>query len=308
MPPNVIVLAQILSIVGMVLMALGLGWLWRHRIPEGTPLSPLAGGRFIGVDYFERLGAVRALAPSSAPIPRGLIDSVLMLEHPDLKGAEVPDEVLAFLERAGDQRLRVRPHWRFGFRTLGWLALRLARAMGQFDIPYVESELDTRVFPVSIAEDPREHVRAIVRTYPDGRPMQVVAYGVHRLDGVGYLNCAFPLPMGNLSGMLRLDALRDVRGLCIGASLTSRPRGAGIEGAGIWYVSKVLGLRVRLPLQETLSLWAAKGTAPKFSRLREEGAAAPPETITLGRHQMWIFGIRFLVSEYFFWPREGASS
>jgi hypothetical protein len=277
---------MLLALAALSALALLAATALLRRPPPGVPLSPVAAGLWVGPDFWAREG----LELAGGPAPGGLVDAVADLAWEDLPAEAVPGPVRDFLERTGRFELLALPRWRLGFRTGGWLALRLSRLVGQFDIPFGPSTVLTRLVPLRAGADLREGVRGVVRTYAhDGRTMQVASYATHAFGVARYLNCAFPLPGGNLAGLLRLDPVRDPAGQTIGAELTTRPLGRGPEGAGIWYVWR--GPALRLPLDETLSFWPAPAAVPEL-----------PGATLEGLHRMRLFGLEFLRTRYLLRP------
>jgi hypothetical protein len=101
------------------------------------------------------------------------------------------------------------------------------------------------------------------------------------------MNIAFPIPMGNLASVLRPDAV-DLGGGQAALELTTRA-----PDAGIWLVLRLFGL-VRLPMHETIRVFT-----PDMRFLpRDFDARAVPGATVLARHELWLFGIRYLVLDY----------
>jgi hypothetical protein len=257
------------------------------------PFSHLAGGLRVGPDFFARKHAL------SGPSLPGLVARAADLGNAELDVARVHPDVLAFFEQTAGLELLVRSDWRFPF-SVGWWLLRPAmRAIGQFVLPLREGRVATRVLALDGARDGRPDARAVIRTYTDsGEVMQVVAYATWRRDETGYLSCAFPLPGGQILGVLRLDrAGEDAQGR-LSVALTSTRRGA--DDAGVWLV--VGGLALRSPLGERLELWApgTPGAPPN------DPAALPGATI-VGKHEQRLFGVRFVTHRYWFRPIDASS-
>jgi len=256
---------------------------------SATRFSRWSGGLRVGADFFER-----SLAPSPrADHPsRGLVDRMTDLAHPGIDVARVHPAIAVFFTDTAELDLLIRSRWRFPFGAL-WRLLRHAmRAIGQFVLPAREGRIATRVLDIDRARDGRADARAVIRTYAErGEVMQVVAYATFEAGGARYMSTAFPLPGGQIAGILRLDPIgRDDEGR-LAVALTSR----GGE-AGIWYV--IGAASIRLPLGEHLALWAAGSPCAPG----DLDASALPGATLVGRHEQRVFGVRFVTHDYWFKP------
>ena len=265
------------------------------RVHEAPPLSRLRGAWPVGATFFARTGIERA-PESGQPGATGLVDAVADL---DVDLAALAPAIRAFYEHTGAHELVVRAHWRPGFRagSRAWAAI--ARRLGQLQLPIsapgigrvgvgvgpgAESGREgiaSRIVALDEAADGRRAPRAWIRTYPDGRALYVAAYATHRDAAHAYMNIAFPLPGGHLSSVLRMI-----------------PRGAGVSvstklggDCGIWLT--LLGVPIRLPLTEAIDVWTVDDpTTPAELR------AWAGDFTTVARHDLWLFGIRYLTLDY----------
>ncbi|MEZ4360800.1 MAG: YndJ family transporter [Kofleriaceae bacterium] len=258
---------------------------WR----TAPPLSRLAGGAHIGAEFLARRGLERA----SAPAPRGLVDELADLDHPGLDAAKVAPAIRAFYERTAEHEMLVRPAWRRGFRLAARAWARVARRLGQLQLPVRDeatgAELRSRIVAVDAEADGRRAPRSWIRTFPDGRALYVAVYASHRRGGRAYMNIAFPLPGGNLTSILRVDHLGD------GVTVSTRRGG----DCGIWLVARLFGrsIPLRLPLSETIDVWCAEDPAA----LAGDGDGDRAWMVgfsTVARHRFWIFGIPYLTLRY----------
>lgn len=71
-------------------------------------------------------------------------------------------------------------------------------------------------------------------------------------------------------------------------SLTSRHHENTGGDQGVYIVSR--GCPLRLPLDETISVYAAKDAPPDIP--------AQPRTTLVARHEMWLFGVPYLTMHY----------
>jgi len=110
------------------------------------------------------------------------------------------------------------------------------------------------------------------------------AYAVHRYLGVPYMNIAFPLLGGHMTSVLRMNPLGT------GLSLTTLPIPHHGGDQGVYFVWR--GLTLRLPFNETIDVYdASHPSVPKFP-------GEDPNTAVFARHDMWLWGIRFLTLHY----------
>lgn len=253
-----------------------------------TP-SKLRGGLRVGADHFA--GAM----VEKDPAPRGVVDRVEDLANDGLDVARVHPAIRVFFEDTGALELRVESAWRFPFSVLWRLARPIMRWIGQFVLPIRAARIDTRVIAIDGARDGRADARAVIRTYAGtGDVMQVVAYATWERGGERFMSAAFPLPFGQILGILRLDAIGEDEEGKLAVALTSARRGGDDAG-----VRAVIGpFSMRAPLGERLSLWAA-GT--RLAPAEIDTGALEGATI-VGEHEQRILGIRFVTHRYWFRP------
>lgn len=243
----------------------------------------------VGADFYARRGAIaRGVDP-----PRGVVDAIAELAHPGIDPARVHPAVLAFFENTAGLELHVRSHWRFPFSVAWRLTRWLMVLLGQFVLPLGEARISTEGF--AIAGDGRPGARVMIRRYAEtGRVMQVVAYATWTRGGAHYMSAAFPMPFGQILGILRLDPLAEDNGRLAVVLTSARKYG---DDAG---VRAVVGpLVFRSPFGEHIELWPPAMTgAPGVER-----PAGVPEPTVVGRHEQRLFGVRFVTHEYWFWTR-----
>ncbi|HEV2912484.1 MAG TPA: YndJ family protein [Pyrinomonadaceae bacterium] len=266
-----------------------------RTLPPGVPFSRLSGLRYTGPKYFERIRAVS----TSRAVPRGLVDDLEKYRRADFDPDSIDREVRAFYEQTGRYRLLVRPRWQRGFRLGGRIAHGLGTWMGQMRLPVateqLEDRIESRILPIEDSLDGREGVRAWVRTYEGtDRAMYVAAYATHSIEGNTYMNIAFPLPGGNVSSILHMGSVGErLRGR--GVTLSTQPRVCPGGDQGVYFANRLLP--VRLPVNETITVWSADMKGAPFKIDSSTGRVR-----VLARHEMWIFGIRFLELDYEIFP------
>jgi len=249
--------------------------------------SRLGGRLRIGADFFARRNA---LAPGGTT--RGVVDRIADLAHPGIATGRVHPAIVAFFEDTAELDLVIHSHWRWFVRWLWWLVRWVMRLVGQFVLPWREARVVTAVHALDATKDGRPDARAVIRTYADtGRIMQAVAYATWARGERRYMSAAFPLPGGQIAGILRLDPLVEEDGR-LAVELTSRRHER--DDAGVWCV---LGpLAFRSPFGERIRMWAADmGCAP---------AAFTPSPLAnatiVGEHVQTLFGVRYVTHHYWF--------
>lgn len=284
---------------------LGLLAFWRLRpqpriTPPGMPFSQLASQGFVGPDFFSR---IKAIPKQVSAVPTGLLDNLESFRRPGLEPLQIDPRIRHFYEHTADYALYVTPYWQPGFRLGGKIWRALAERIGQMCLP-VQGErrtdsIDSRILPVDESVDGRPGVRAWVRTYSDtGRACYVAAYAQHQWQNQVYMNIAFALPGGHMTSILRLDGLPVSGHSHQALRLTTLFPEHETGDQGVYLIS--YQQPVRLPLNETITVWCAD--MPGFEKL-----TADPDMQTaplLALHDMWIFGIRFLRLHYFIFPLE----
>jgi hypothetical protein len=273
------------------------------RAAPGIPFSRLSARGRVGQDFFERHGLVDL---ERRPEPTGLVDDMRSYAGAGLSVDELHPLVRMFYEHTNRFDLLVTPHWRPGLMRL--LARLYARWIGgrleQMNFP-LESEtqseaesqtsapgrkaarISSRIVALREAADGRPGVRAWVRYYYDtGKAIYAAAYASHRMLERTYMNIAFPLPGGSITSILRLANLPppDTGAL----TLTSRPDPAGPGDEGVYFANRWLPLR--LPINETISV--LERHMPGARDMPRAGAEL------VARHDMWLWGVRFLTLEY----------
>lgn len=257
----------------------------------GVPFSKLRARGGVGADYFERIGA----RVERSPAPTGLIDDLGAYRSAELDTEHVAPALRAFYEHTDAHELVVVPEWSNAFLGAARLWTRIARSVGQMELP-LEPEtgadtVESRIFAVDDGVDGRHAVRAWVRTYAGStRPMYVAAYSTHVNRNTRFMNIAFAFVGGNISSILRMDPARRGRGI----SLTTLPHPTAPPGdEGVYYATPLLPLR--LPFNETIEVWDASEPA---STDADELADAQRPWTAFARHDMWLFGAQFLVLHY----------
>lgn len=263
----------------------------------GIPFSRLSSWGSTGPDFFHRIGAYHeGIAPSK--MPQGLVDRLDEYRRSDFDPQALHPSIRAFYERTRDYDLSVTPHWRSGFRLMARIYRRWAERMGQMCLPLSaqgkNQAIRSAILPLRDEVDGRRKVRAWVRTYETGHPVYVAAYASHEERGQTYMNIAFPLPGGNITSILKLEAIpleTNSNGFH-GLSLTSWSQGSLQGDEGVYYATKWFSLR--LPINETIRVWTAGREKDPFAL---EGNKVEDMTL-VARHAMWFLGIRFLTLDY----------
>ena len=259
----------------------GLALAGARRAARGVPLSPLVGGRVVGVDYPEREGIV---AP---PHPAGEMDDLGAYARPGFDPEAVHPAVRRFYERTAEYVLSYRTTWHPGFRTGAALASPLTSRLKQLNLPGRSHGdfrvLRSRFLGVDPAADPRDGARAWIRTGDSGEAVFVAIYASHGRGGETYVNIAVPLPRSNLSTVLRLGALDAGDEDGTGIELTT-------DGDGGLYLVTPAGA-FALPMAQTFRVWPARSPDAPVG-------APDARTTVVATHDMWLLGRKFLTVEY----------
>ncbi|MAS36715.1 MAG: hypothetical protein CL610_22110 [Anaerolineaceae bacterium] len=256
---------------------------WNIANPEtkstlpGIPFSQLPWRWHIGPDFFQRIGAIE---PESSAAVTGIIDRLQDYERDDFDPKNILPAITEFYENTAAHELMVYPHWQPYFGILGRLYKQVSKRIEQMNFPTHpdtdESRISSTIIPLKDALDGRDRVRGWVRVYTDiGQAVYVAAYASHWHNQNQYMNIAFPLPLGNLTSILRLEMSKVSDG---GVLLTSYSTRHGDQG--VYFSSRVLA--IRLPINETIRVYQ-------------------PDTPTgnlHAEHKMWLFGVHFLTLEY----------
>ena len=237
----------------------------------------LFGRGFIGIDFFDRSGAV-----DESREVQGQLADLSRFGNASFSPERVHPEVRAFYESTKDFELHAAPEWhhpfRLGGRAFAWFGRRL---LGQLELPIRPERgesVSTRLFAVRDDLDGRTDVRGYVRAYGEGRDARanyVGAYSTHQSKDRLLLSCAFPLPYCALLGVLRFED-GDTSG---GIVLSSRPpNGEGPADEGMFLVTRIGP--IRLPIDERLSVAA-----------KEDGSIA-------AEHAVRVLGLRAFTLHY----------
>ncbi|WP_430504328.1 hypothetical protein [Haloparvum sp. PAK95] len=272
--------------LGLIALAWLAGLARRSRAAaKDVPLSPVRAGRYVGADFLRR----RGLVDREAPAPNGELDDLDEFGSDTFDPEAVRPSVRRFYEETAAYAMDYRVTWSFGFRFGAALAGRFTSRIEQLNLPNWGSgwrPLDSRFVAVDVPGDPRKEVRGWVRTTtergdaagagdgPDDADREAVfvaLYGAYEADEERLVNIAVPLPGGNLSTVLRARNVDD------GIEWTTE--GGGDPGL---YLVTPLG-PFRLPMSQRFVVW-------------NSSSAAEPDL--RARHEMAVFGLRFLTVEY----------
>jgi len=245
-----------------------------------APFSKLRARGAVGADFLARF------APAEPKHPTGLSDDLAKYGRQEFAVTGLHPQVRAFYEHTSDFELDVEGRWRFPFRLGGWFWARIiSPRLGQLGLPSPRqtiegAALDSQIVDVDDALDGRSNVRGWVRTWrANNAPIYVAAYAEHERNGVRYMNIAFPLPGACLTSILHLSHA-DGGGL----SLTSRHH-EHLEGDQGIYLS-MAATSLRLPMDETIVVFPVTPSEDD------------PDLCLEARHDMWLFGLRFLTLRY----------
>lgn len=280
---RVTALLALSAVAGLVLVFLTLARDSLRRATESAgdvPLSPLTAGWRVGSDWPERAGVTVGAAPV------GEMDDLAAYARPGFDPDRVAPLVRTFYERTAEFDAEYDVRWHAPFRLGAALVSPLTSTLRQLNLPgrsATGGRLHSRFAAVHPEADPREGARVWVRTDDDGRAVFVAVYASHERDGERFVNVAVPLPLGNLSTVLRidhLDATEDRSELDdSGTGVRLHTDGRGDPGL---YLRTPVG-PVELPVDQAFTVRVAPG--------REDADL-------LASHGMRLLGRQFLTVNY----------
>jgi hypothetical protein len=276
---------RLFAVVAALLALVGLAW--SRLAAREVPFSPLSADGHVGADYADSRGiAGDELA--------GEVDDMVVFDRPGFDADALHPDIRRFYEQTTDYEMVCSVRWHRGFRLGAALAAPVTSHIEQLNLPGPGGdsfELESRIVMLPRKADPREGARLWIRTRPDRRgrytddaAVFVAAYARHERDGETYTNIAVPLPGGNLSTVLRPEALPTDAGTGV-VFTTEAPGDPGL------YLVTPLG-PFQLPMGQRFRVYpAATSEAP-----------APPETPwnpdIVATHEMWLPGAQFLTITY----------
>lgn len=264
-------------------------WLRARDIPFGTQTA----GWFVGPEYPERAGV------AAHETPTGEMDDLEAYRRDDFDPDAVHPVVRDFYEETSSFEMATTVRWHRPFRFGAALAAPVTSAIQQLNLPGPRDEsrlaMRSRFVDVLDETDPRDDVRAWVRTDADGEAVFVAFYGSHVRDGERFVNVGVPLPGWNLATVLRLEHFDGSDG---GTGVVATSRGSG--DPGIYAVIPKVGA-FELPMSQRFRVWPGDAA-------RAPAAPAPPPPVPdsnggavaalVATHEMWLFGGVFLTVTY----------
>lgn len=269
-----------------------------HHV-KPPPLSSLGATLVVGERCWSRLDR------GGGERPEGIVDEVARYAPGGQAVSGVAPEVGDFFERTSSLVLEVEPGWAAWVVAFVWLWHGVAWVIGQLCLPVVRSTIETTLCALPADLPGRVGSRGLWRCYAGRRKtMQVVVYSLLEHDGERHMSAVFPLPGAALEGVLRFETVThdgDDGRVLAGARLTSHPRpGRAGDPVGV-FLHTPLGC-VRLPFDETLTLWAAD--APHAPGALRAAAATRGDTL-VGLHEQRLFGVVMGRHRYGFRPVPG---
>ncbi|MFJ9499161.1 YndJ family protein [Brevibacillus centrosporus] len=246
------------------------------------PFSLIQGKGKIGADVFANL-AVLDHAPKHKPT--GLVDDMQTYRSARFNPDRIDEDIIRFYEHTDEYELHLSPNWSSGFKRPARVYKLMSQWLEQMNFPLEAetSELQVKsvILPILDERDGREQVRAWVRTYiPSRTAIYAALYSTHVSEDTRYMNIAFPLPYSQMTSILQLQDAADT------LVLTSWPS-EGLSGdQGVYLV--INQKAIRLPINETITVW--------------KDPESPKGEIE-ARHDMWLFGVKFLTLDYCIFKR-----
>ncbi|MCA9888538.1 MAG: YndJ family protein [Anaerolineae bacterium] len=257
-----------------------------HIQPSGIPFSHIPWKWHMGPDFFQRINGIDN---SNALPPTGIVDNLMDYARQNFDPGLIAPEITSFYEHTADHELLVYPEWQPGFHFLARIYKQLSRRIGQMNFPLspdtYETHISSAIVPLKDELDGRQRVRGWVRTYTKTKQaVYVAAYSSHAYEQCRYMNIAFPLPFGNLTSILRLEALAKHPHSVLLTSYSQR-----CQDQGVYFASRLLD--IRLPINETISVFTSDTIYDGYP------SDFPIGTI-IAEHKMWLLGMHCLTLHY----------
>lgn len=217
---------------------------------------------------------------------------------------QVHAAVRAFYEQTDGWVMAYRVRWHSGFRLGARAATPITSRIEQLNLPGPGERrvrrLRGRFVALRPAADPRESVRAWVRTDPQTDEAVFVAlYGSHQRGDERFVNIAAPLPGANLSTVLRLNHLPLADRQTTGVSLTTDDQASPLDATDPGLYLNTPAGAFALPMRQRFRVWPADAL----------GGPEPldPRAQLVATHEMWLAGQQFLTVTYAMWRDAGDS-
>ncbi len=245
------------------------------------PLCLIQGKGKIGANIFADLGVV--VDHTSGEQPTGLIDDVKNYRSEHFNPKLFYPDLIDFYEHTDDYELLLKAHWSPVFKLPARIYKILSNWLEQMNFPLKEETneqlVESKILPIQDEKDGRNKVRAWVRTYTHtNKAIYAALYSSHVSDGMRYMNIAFPLPYSQMTSVLKLQHGSDDT-LVLTSWSNSNDAGPGDQGVYVAFN----GQAIRMPINETITVW--------------KELDSPPGRIE-AKHDMWLFGMKFLTLDY----------
>lgn len=274
-----------------------LGWIFVPSIAkphkQAIPFSRLPWRWKISPQFFAEMNLIDTQKPQATGIAQDL--SIYQSDTCDID--KLSPDIVAFYEHTDSFQLYVYPIWASLFKRPARLYKWFSRRVNQMNLPLEpessENFIHSEIVPLKDSIDSRAGVRGWIRTYQTtGEAVYVAAYSQHHDGNEYYMNIAFPLPFGNLTSILALQTHTENDATLL--SLSSLGKGDHDNGdQGVYFVTRLLP--IRLPINETIDVYSMP-----YDKIPQD-ASYQDKAIVFARHQMWLFGVKFLTLHYFIW-------
>ena len=246
--------------------------------------GPVGDVEVIGTDFFRRYAVRRGWSLVATGEPRGLLESLALLEGPTCQPLKIDSRIAGFYERTSDYAFDVWSEWSNIFKPLGgMLGSLFSQRLQQLNVPL--SPLDTKLGITSevlkiVDADGRRHSAAWVReTVATGRALYVGSYSVCRVPGFDgpCIKVAFPLPNGYALVVMKPESHAD-------GSLTVSSEGKRFGDPGFYFFVETA---------------PGRGRARYVPSLKESiHVFADPTGELRADHDLQLWGRRFLRLHY----------
>lgn len=269
--PEMIWIHGLVNAVGVIMLGL-IGLRIESLKPSGEfygkPMSKVKGAWTIGGEFLKKRNLIDGRQYS------GVVDDMMEFSSVEFQPALLAPTIRDFYEHTLDYELQAKIIWKKWFVPFAYFYQLISRMVQQIHLGMSREwqRMTGEIVGLSSDSDDRKDVRAWVRRNILGETIFVALYSLHTHRGETYMNIALPLPLVNMTGILKPMNHGDT------LMLTSRLRKNGEGDEGIYIRTSFA--TIRLPLAETFTL-----------KELEKGKLE-------ANHEMWICGLKFLQIEY----------
>jgi hypothetical protein len=239
-------------------------------------LIPIYGKRLVG-RLFPSKDCFNGLADkeTKTELPRGIVQDFKKFAREDFDLSKVDERIIHYYENTGEYNIRIITY-RHGILGFLWehTIRRFSAWIGQLNLPLQYSDVEVKLFPIDPKTDDRPSIRGWKgKIKQTGEILYVAACSTHTQGGDTYMNVAFPLPISNLTNILRVQhGMENPSGI----QMSTQADPSSPREQGVYFV--IFGFAIRIPMDEKVNVWWEDELNAKY--------------------EMWALGIKFLTLRY----------